>query len=550
MSITIDKLVTCCRVPRRHEGLGRQAAQVAKHHLTTALTQFVGPALARQPRVVRLGRLKVKLTLAGSKISEISADALAAAWAQALARSLFEALAHPSGFDGFQILRAASAAEFRATFLRDLLAGRVAGRWEYTEFDDLIRLPITLAATTLLLDNPAEIAATLSALDGLDALDPLLSRLDNLALERLFAAIAGAGDMSTPSPLAVEDLLWTARQVLETPRPRGFVLDGRRQALWIFVRTNGAEGRSPRHIFHMLLALACLLECPELLGPSGARKDDWPASTEEIARLTGRQLPRTVGDALLKLRHRVDPVPSEATARTEVLVDRLREALDRLRPFLPTAAPIAVGSQSPWRAIDSAGLLLLVRIVQRLGWSDLRGDRSRSPWGEPRLFQILMAGIGAAALGRVLTTLDVLDPAVALFAGMEGEPDLARCRHSLASIDEAGRRRLLEWLVPDSAAKGLPQAAVNWAATIDALAARLIGEFTSLVRGFRQAPREAIVRQFLRTPARVQVAERWVSVVLESNPYHVALHLSGMDEPVPSVSWMGGRRLELRLLGL
>jgi hypothetical protein len=41
-----------------------------------------------------------------------------------------------------------------------------------------------------------------------------------------------------------------------------------------------------------------------------------------------------------------------------------------------------------------------------------------------------------------------------------------------------------------------------------------------------------------------------ISVVLAPSPYHVALHISGMDDPLPSVSWMGGRRLEFHLLGL
>ena len=46
------------------------------------------------------------------------------------------------------------------------------------------------------------------------------------------------------------------------------------------------------------------------------------------------------------------------------------------------------------------------------------------------------------------------------------------------------------------------------------------------------------------------MSERVVSVVLAPSPYHVSLHISGMDDPLPSVSWMGGRRLEFHLQGL
>ena len=48
----------------------------------------------------------------------------------------------------------------------------------------------------------------------------------------------------------------------------------------------------------------------------------------------------------------------------------------------------------------------------------------------------------------------------------------------------------------------------------------------------------------------VQAGEDVISVVLAASPYHVALHISGMDDPLPSVSWMGGRRLEFHLSGL
>jgi hypothetical protein len=81
------------------------------------------------------------------------------------------------------------------------------------------------------------------------------------------------------------------------------------------------------------------------------------------------------------------------------------------------------------------------------------------------------------------------------------------------------------------------------------LAAKLIGEFTSLVPGFRRASREAIVRQFLRKPGRVQVGEHVVSVLLAPSPFHVALRIAGMDDPVQPVNWMNNRRLEFRLLG-
>jgi hypothetical protein len=541
MSITINKLITRCRVPRRRTSIGRQADRVAHERLATAVTQFLGPALARHPRVVRIRRLSVKLVLPSDELDE---DAFALAWAQALARSLFDALACATGADSAPIIRADSIAEFRAAFLRDLLTGRANDRWEYAEFHDTLRLPVPEAAVNLLLASPEDIVATLAALERSEALASVLARLDELSLERLFTAIAALPHASSRAALAAEDLQWVAQRLLETRRPDGRAFEGRRLALEIFVRTGGGEGRSPRTIFYALLALALLLESPELLDPRVRGSLRSPA---ELAERTGRRLPQAVAAFLWELHCASGTDRSTASASPDAEHDRILEALNRLRPLLPSAASQPSSAQPRWLIVDAAGVLLLARIVQRLGWANLYGDRSWSPWGEPRFFQILLAGIGSAVLGRAATAADALDPAVVLFAGLENHPDMTALRYSLDAIDTSGRRQLLNRLTRGTTEAN---AAADWVATFDALAAVLIREFASLVRGFRDAPREAIVRQFLRTPGRVQVGEQVMAVLLESSPYHVALHISGMDEPLPSVNWMGGRWLEIRLAGL
>jgi hypothetical protein len=541
MTVTIDKMATRCRASRRHEAAARLVDRVARQRLATELTELIGPALARQAPVVRIRRLSVKLELAASEMSE---DTLTAVWARAVARSLFEALAYPTGSGSIQIVRADSPAAFRAAFLRDLLSARAGGRWEYAEFDELLRLPPIEAAVSLLLREPEDLVATLVALDGSPALRHLISGLDQMALERLFIAIARLNRGDPTAPLTLADLLWTAREASDAPLPHGLALDGRRQALWIFVRTRGGEGRPPRRIFHALLALSSLLEWPRLLVPD---TPDVPHSLEELERRTGRRLPSAVSSLLLQLAGEAEADRRAGTSRGDPSLVQLLAAVDRLRPLAPTAAPAPERSETPWIEIESASLLLLAGIVQRLGWDVLRSDSLLEPWGGHRFFQVLLSGIGSAVLERLVTESEALDPAVVFFAGMEREPNMIGLRHSLASINADGRRQLLARLLPENTDDGI---AVDWAATFDALAAKLIHEFASLIRGFREAPRPAIVRQFLRTPGRVQTSEQVVSVLLASSPYHVALHISGMDDPLPSVSWMGGRRLEFRLLGL
>src|SRR5262249_13826554 len=157
-----------------------------------------------------------------------------------------------------QVVRASSLAEFRAAFLRDLLSGRAGGRWEDEEVDDLLRLPAAEAAVSLLLNDPPQVVPAPAALDPCAPRERLLAPFDGVALERLFAAIAGAGAVAPAATLTPADLLWAVGQALAAPPHGDFAPAGRRQALRLFVRTGGAAGRPPRLIFHALLALTCL----------------------------------------------------------------------------------------------------------------------------------------------------------------------------------------------------------------------------------------------------------------------------------------------------
>ena len=293
------------------------------------------------------------------------------------------------------------------------------------------------------------------------------------------------------------------------------------------------------------MTLTYLLEWTGLLIPGSP---DASRSPEELEHRTGRRLPPPVSTLLLVLASQGQVSRLGETVGDLPLV-RLLEALDRLRPLVPTAEPAPDRARLPWLDIDSASLLLLAGVVRRLGWDDLRRDPLLRPWGGPRFLQVLLAGIGTAVLGGRATEAEDLEPAAVLFAGMEREPNLPGLRHALDSVDADGRRRICQRLLP-SPIDDATALAVDWTTLLDALAARLIGEFAARVRGFREAPRPAVVRQFLRTPGRVQVGKDVVSVLLAPSPYHVALHISGMDDPLSSVSWMGGRRLEFHLLGL
>ena len=86
----------------------------------------------------------------------------------------------------------------------------------------------------------------------------------------------------------------------------------------------------------------------------------------------------------------------------------------------------------------------------------------------------------------------------------------------------------------------------DWQSIFDLLAAKLMREFAGQIRGFRQA-RRSTVRSFLARPGRIRIEPDQVVVFPGPSPFNVALHISGVDQPIHELSWLGGRRLVFEL---
>ncbi len=54
------------------------------------------------------------------------------------------------------------------------------------------------------------------------------------------------------------------------------------------------------------------------------------------------------------------------------------------------------------------------------------------------------------------------------------------------------------------------------------------------------------MKNFLALPGRIRIEEKRLVVVFTSSPLHVVLHLSGLDDPVEPVGWLGARRIEFQ----
>ena len=184
--------------------------QLARGRFGSDLAGHLGPSLMRQPAIVRIRQLPLRVIIPANELTE---DTLSKAWALAFSKALFTALAYPTGAGPFEIYRAESVASFVASAIRELLEGTAATKWQYAEFEQIFRLGSTQAALALLCKWPWESVAILIELAQARVLERLLARFDELALERLFTVL-GRPEDAEPPPLAIADLIAAAKLVL------------------------------------------------------------------------------------------------------------------------------------------------------------------------------------------------------------------------------------------------------------------------------------------------------------------------------------------------
>jgi hypothetical protein len=541
MTLTIHKLSTRCRSPKGFERPGALVDDVARGPLASELGAYLGPSLDRLPAVTRLKDLRVRLKIPARNLN---AMALSSAWARAFTLALHRALAYPPGDGTVSSRRYESDAAYTAAMLHHIATKGLAPSWEFPELEACRGSTPAEAALGILLKDPKLIPEITAQLDRRGWLEPLLALWDELSLERVIQTVAG-GELRPPG-LSLEHLIELGQAAAAAGGlRREWAFAGRRQTIRLWVRLHP---RFPlRGVWHGLRLLRRFLELPSLLilrDPSLlADAIPFPPWCEAI--VSAGAIPPADSPSF------ATPAPSgllasasvSAPAASSISAGRagtsLLSVLEGLRPLLPSAAisisTSPAGTSVKWIVSSCAGVLLMLSTVQRLNlWRFVRNPEFVR-FGGPRALSFLLAGAGMNLLNRWSFT-DPVEPAVALLAGMFSEPDLVGMRQFFSEADVSSVAEFVQ--------------AENWTEALDRAATELSHSFASRVRGFRNASREAVVKQFIRIHGRVLVEESRLLVVLDPTPWAVALHLSGMDEPIEGVEWLGWRRVEFVLEGL
>jgi len=213
---------------------------------------------------------------------------------------------------------------------------------------------------------------------------------------------------------------------------------------------------------------------------------------------------------------------------------------------LGSAKKAESGKASYWLSSDCAGLLLVVGLLDRFEWPQKILQTSLGVTYGSRAIVYCLAGLGLRMLGHSLE-VNHLDSGISVFAGwtQPASADLGSFGAFISSVSSEQRLELLRAL--GLAAENEDETCGDWSRTLDYLAGYLAHEFAGRVRGFRKAAAPFIVKTFFRQPGRICIEDKRILVILKHNPFHIALHISNVDEPIERVSWLGDRRLEFQL---
>lgn len=540
MTINIGRFVTHCRAARQHQAVGSLADQIVRTRFGTECSRRLSLMPVSPASVVRIRKLPVKLKISAAKLDE---ESITEAWVDAFIGELLIAVKNNRISDS-EIVCVNSRAEWLARFIADVLSGSANGRWEYEEFRESLQLGTSHCVFSILSHDPLEVVPVLRLLEERNRFEQFLLLFDDFLLEKFFSLFTPVNE----AELTVDDLITIARLVTSQNISRG-ILGTRQRSLRIFLalcRMHVESDRvmSPRLVWYALLTLDKLVELTQTL-PQSLPSESWfqALSPESIAHQKGPALHPVVLEVIAKIWSLTTSGLKEESSKLQTL-SRLVADLDPVRTGESSA------TRSRWVSCQFAGLLLLVGLIDRLGWvQQIRGS-SLALRLDTGAINFCLAALALRLLGQSPENRRP-DPALLLFAGWL-EPaavNLNAFHNFLHSLSENERIDLLE-LLAEVDTQQEEDARVDWTATFDVLASILIREFAGRVRGFRQANPAFVIKTFLSQPGRVFIDDERILVVLQSNPFHVALHVSSIDEPVECVSWLGGRRLEFQLEGL
>jgi hypothetical protein len=504
-----------------------------RSNLTSAVSQHLAPKWPRRPGICFIRRLSLQVRIT---VAELESGHLSIAFAIAFAEALTLLLERSRAPEPADIVRFETRGAYLSQFVTDILAGIAAARWEYEELWELLGGDAVDAIVVLFEREPLQFLPVLRELERHSTLESVLARIGEYGIERLLIATASTSSQASPE-LSIADLIRVAKAVLalESSSARLPAVT-RAHALHVYLHHAansevGAQRLSPRQVLNCLKILEFVLK-----HLAGAAAEDWTRRLNELPNEGGSDRVVSRDSAVIsKLR-------SAAGSAESAILSELLKKLARTSP----AAPEALAEQTI--SSKCAGLFFLVRYLLHDGWPTIVLQCAGEPVTAARELQLLLATLGLEALGRGQEVIGEMDAGLALFAGWSGDPDLTAFREFrperapiLCSEMKARLTRNSDQSGDESDAGESP---VAW------LTRRYLQQMQQEIPGLRQASREFLVENTLALSGRIRIASEVLTLELPTAPFHVALHIGGLDQALDEVPWLGGRGIRFELEGL
>ena len=531
MRLAIDRLHVRTSVPKRLRSRAPDLACVARELLPRALGRRFDARAPSCPAVCRIRRLRVRVRVSPA---QLDAQHLADACADGFWSAFLTALHQPPEYDA--CIAAESRVEWLARVMAALLDGRSLSMWPLGEFAHHGGQGISPSVLGLVREDPDPWPEVLAVMLRRGDLDRLIRALGPHGSRDLAVALA-RGRRPWREVVRADDVVRVAQLAADDRRrhPQASALDVDAAVLRLIAAASASDNPelvryAPGAIRSVLLALR---HWARAFDQGNADVVDGPGglSSEDVR--GAPMLPSIVASIV---RASVD---DPATA----VVVALREAI---AAAVPNAERPRAESASRTRRSAVAGLFFLVPHIERFGWPErVRRSAAGAAYGSSALNRVLF-GVLQQLLSQPARDLSRVDGGVSLLAGWVDEADVGGARRFTEGGTAAMRLDLARALEVAAALAAEP----TWDEVFAAAGARLVHAVTRRLRGLSRSSQPFIVDRVLATPGEIDVDDRRILVRMMPNPLWPVVRLSGVDDPVDSISWLGGRRLEWRLEGL
>ncbi|MFB2881584.1 hypothetical protein [Floridanema aerugineum] len=534
------------RLPDNPVTLQRQLDNIARHQLVNALEARLSQETQADDPICFIESIEVSLTIDLAKLDDRQ---LATLWADALQKGIRQTL----GQRGKGVLIFRNRGDFLASFLEDLLKGKVWDCWYYQEFEKLRSLPLGAAIVTLLTTNNDAGRDALLELTRRGEIDRILAILTDEEVEAIAHSclLPPSPNIILPNTVsvwirAIRSLL-SQRLILTGIPTRDFT---RLYLELLHHRPElGPDVNLARFIYNLMQLQQMVMkqsEVAQLLQLLAT--EQWTGVLSQLERSPAKQLLTTL--------------------MREISGAEVVELLQELEINVPQTT-------SYFGVTAYGGIFLLISAI-----ADLQIDRflQNCPYPQPENISkigLLLWLIALQCLGNQNAVQAKSDRGITLFAGLSKTPNLSELQNYAATFTptmhtafiEQFQTHLCEQLNrPEHFALARLSATSTlsfdwfslctesnsllpdpeWDAALAMVSATILQAFSVKLGAFADSSPAYLCRNFWKSQSAIELSANQIIIQFLTCPLQMVLRMAGFDHKTWEVSWLENRQLSFQ----